>query len=1089
MLRLRTPPLVHGLVVTALAACGTPPAAAGAQGPAPAAAIQGSVEPRRALAQPALSPDGAEVAFVSGGDIWAAPAGGGVARLLVSHEATESRPLYSPDGARLAFVSDRGGSDDLYVLDFASGALTRVTWSDAAESLDAWSPDGRWLYFTSAASDIGGMTDVQKVPVAGGTPIVVSGDEGTPEYFAAPSPDGEALALSGRARMGFSQWWRNGHSHIDEAEIWVMRPGERPGDPPAYTRVTEPGSKNLWPVWTDGGRSLVYMSDRSGAENLWLQPVAGGEARPLTRFTAERLLWPSLGNGGRTVVFERDFGIWRLDLPAGEPEPIAITLRGAARGPTVEHLELTADFSGLALSPDGKKVAFVARGDVFAAPAADGGPAQRVTSTVGPEEEVTWSPDSRRVAYTSRRSGTPRVHFFDFGTGEERAVGSGDGAHATPRFSPDGRRMSYVRDGRELVVAELESGRERVLARGQLWKAPFTAARPLAWSPDGRWLAYLATDGRMFTNVHVVPADGSGEGRAVSRLANAFAGSLAWAPDGTALYFDTQHRTEDGQIARIDLVPRTPAFVESRWRALFEEDEAPREPAPSRPQRGPAGRAPAGAPADSVVVRIDFDGIHRRLELLPLGLDAGPLTLSPDGKTVVLEGSAEGQTNLYAFSLDPLADEPPVAKQLTATPGGKGLPHFTPDGKTLYFLEGGRIRSLGVDGQGGKAVAVTAELDVDFDREKLEVFDQGWTYLRDNFHDAAMHGTDWSSVRERFAPYVAGAETRQELERLMNLMVGELNASHLGHSEPTGRSAETGRIGVVLDAAALEAGRHRVAGLVPLGPAQVGGVEVGDHILAVNGETLAPGVSLDRLLDHRVGERVELRVAAEPGGRNARVVVVKPVSTGAENGLRYRGWVERKRAYVHRVSGGRLGYVHMPDMGWGSLRQLIVDLDAENFGREGVVIDLRANRGGFVNAYALDVFARRGYITMEVRGYPTVPARSMLGQRSLEAPTVLVTDLNSLSDAEDFAEGYRTLELGPVVGEPTAGWIIYTWGLRLVDGSSFRIPRSRIRAADGQVMELNPRPVDIRVVRPLGEGFTGRDSQLDAAVRALLGGG
>lgn len=1039
-----------------------------------------SVTPRRALAQPSLSPDGAEVAFVSGGDIWAVPSNGGVARLLVSHEATESRPLYSPDGRRLAFVSDRGGSDDLYVLELASGAVTRLTWSDAAESLDAWSHDGEWLFFTTTAGDIGGMTNVQKVSASGGTPVLVSGDPSTPEYFAAPSPDGSAIAMSGRARMGFSQWWRNGSSHIDEAELWLLRPADA-----SYTRISEPGSKNLWPLWSADGASLVFMSDRSGAENLWIAPLNGGAARQLTSFTDGRVLWPSLGNGAQTVVFERDFGIWRLNLtPGAEPRPLQITLRGAAQGPTVEHLSLSSGFSDLALSPDGKKIAFIARGDVFAAPAEANAPAQQVTSTAAPEEEVTWSPDSRRVAYTSRRNGTPRVYVYDFGTAEERAIGAGDAAHATPRFAPDGDRLAYVRDGRELIVADLDNGRERVLATGHLWKAPFTSARPLAWSPDGRWLAYFATDGRLFTNVHVVPADGSSEARSVSQLANSFAGSLAWAPDGRALYFDTQHRTENGQIARVDLVARTPEFVESRWRSLFESPDEPGEGNGSSART--RTQTASNAAADSVVVEIDFDGIHRRLELLPLGVDAGPLTLAPDGRTVVFQASAEGQTNLYSFSLDPLADERPVAKQLTSAPGGKGLPHFTPDGKTLFYLDRGRIRSVGVDGQNGKAVAVAAEMDVDFDREKLEVFDQGWSYLRDHFYDPAMHGVDWQDVRTRFAPYVAGAETRQELERLMNLMVGELNASHLGHTEPDGRDAETGRIGVNLDPAALENGAHRVSSLVALGPADVSGIRAGEYIIAVNGQPLRAGENIDRLLERTVGDRVELRVAANADGRDARTVAVKPVSTSAETGLRYRAWVERNRAYVDEVSNGRLGYVHMADMGWPSLQQLIVDLDAENFGRDGVVIDLRGNRGGFVNAYALDVFARRGYITMEIRGLPTAPARSILGQRALEAPTALVIDLNSLSDAEDFTEGYRALGLGPIIGEPTAGWIIYTWGLQLVDGSSFRMPRSRIRGAAGDDMELYPRPVDVHVVRPLGEGLSDGDRQLDAAVRALL---
>ena len=212
---------------------------------------------------------------------------------------------------------------------------------------------------------------------------------------------------------------------------------------------------------------------------------------------------------------------------------------------------------------------------------------------------------------------------------------------------------------------------------------------------------------------------------------------------------------------------------------------------------------------------------------------------------------------------------------------------------------------------------------------------------------------------------------------------------------------------------------------------------------------------------------------------------VRPAATLAEQ--IYRKGVEDNRAYIARVSGGRLGYVHIRDMSAQALTQLYLDLDSENRAKDGVVIDVRNNNGGFVNAYALDVLARRGYMTMTNRGAPPGPARTLLGQRSLELPTVLVVNQHSLSDAEDFTEGYRTLKLGKVVGEPTAGWIIYTGAMELVDGSSMRLPGTLITGADGKNMENNPRPVDVAVSRPIGESYTVKDSQLDAAVKELLG--
>lgn len=230
-----------------------------------------------------------------------------------------------------------------------------------------------------------------------------------------------------------------------------------------------------------------------------------------------------------------------------------------------------------------------------------------------------------------------------------------------------------------------------------------------------------------------------------------------------------------------------------------------------------------------------------------------------------------------------------------------------------------------------------------------------------------------------------------------------------------------------------------------------------------------------------------LTIAATPDGANKQDVEVRPVNVGTEKGLRYRKWVDEKRDYVARASGGRLGYVHMYDMSSASLSQLFVDLDAENQSREGVVVDVRHNDGGFVNVYAIDVLARRSYLRMTPRGLTASPARTVLGQRALELPTVLVTDRHTLSDGEDFSEGYRALGLGKVVGEPTAGWIIYTTNLPLMDGTVFRLPFIKIETSAGVNMERNPRPVDITVIRPIGESYTDRDAQLDAAVRQLIG--
>jgi Tol biopolymer transport system component/C-terminal processing protease CtpA/Prc len=1045
--------------------------------------------PRPSLYEPALSPDGSEIAFVSGGDIWTVAATGGEARLLVSDPATESRPIYSPDGKQLAFISTRTGDGDVYVLDFASGRLTRLTWDDGLDQLDGWSRDGKWLYFSSTSRDISGMYDIYRVPVDGGTPMPVSADRYASEYWAAPAPDGSTLAFTARGVMA-SQWWRKGHSHLDESEIWLLHDGAGP----RYERVTDGGSKSAWPMWSRDGRTLYYMSDRSGAENVWAQQV-GGAARQLTKFTDGRVLWPAIAYDGRAIAFERDMGIWLLDPATGSARAVPVTLRGAPAGPGIEHLSLTRQFRELALSPDGKKVAFVVRGEVFAASAKDGGDAARVTSTPASESQVVWSPDSRRIAYVSDRDGASHIYLYDFANREETRLTNDSASDVTPRWSPDGKRIAFLRGGRELRVIDPSDRAERLLATGEMQRAPFLSSRPFDWSHDGRWIAYLASggEGGQFTNAYVVPTAG-GDARAVSFLPNAFSRTISWSRDGSYLLLASSQRTEMGQIARVDLVPRTPHFREDQFRDLFQEESpdrtSPRPPASdSSAVRAKSVASDSAARSTKASVRIAFEGIRQRASLLPVGVDVADLVVSPDGKNVLLTAEAAGEENLYIYPLDDLGREPAVAKQITSTPGRKGDAQFSADGKDIYFLEGGRINAVQLESRKVRPIAVTAEMDVDFDQEKREVFRQAWSYLNENFFDPGFNGVDWKAMRAKYEPYIAGARTADEMRRVTSLMIGELDASHSGIRAPRGdASSTTGRLGLAFDRSEYERnGRLRITDVVPLGPAALSGhIQAGDFLLAVDGTSVDARTNLDALLEHRVGRRVELTVSSAADGKGRREVAVRPVDASTAKGLLYREWVEAKRAYVAKTSGGRLGYVHMFDMSAGSLEQLYLDLDVENRSHEGVVVDVRNNNGGFVNAYALDVISRQPYLTMTQRGRSPASARTQLGQRSLELPTVLVTNQHSLSDAEDFTEGYRAMGLGKVVGEPTAGWIVYTSNVPLIDGSTVRLPSTRITTTDGAPMEMHPRPVDVSVVRPIGESYTTHDAQLDAAIATLL---
>jgi Tol biopolymer transport system component/C-terminal processing protease CtpA/Prc len=1034
------------------------------------------------FSDPAISPDGREIAFVEGGDIWTVPAGGGEAHLLVTHPATESRPMYSPDGKKLAFVSTRTGAGNIYVLTLATGELQRLTYSDVADRLDGWSADGAWVYFTSSVNDVAGQGDIFRVKASGGAPLEVSKERYMNEFESAPSPDGTEIALVAKG-ISSSQWWRNGHAHIDETEVWLKPVAGQVG----YKKLLAADMKHGWPMWSADGKKLYYMGDGSGAENIWEVPVANpAGAKEVTHFKQGRVLWPSIGAGGKEIVFERDFGIWKLDTASGKAEAVKIALRGSSATPGVTHLTETA-FRGLALSPDGKKLGVLAHGAMFAVGAKDGGAALRVKTTddAVAVRDAKWAPDSAAVLYeVERKDGSLGLELFEFKPGEAlgkaRALTTGLGNLGGSEWSPDGKSVAYVQDEKELHLLTLADNRDKVLVTGAMENPT------VAWSPDGQWVAFTEEDGKSFRNIWVVPAAG-GEKKQITFLANGGSayGRMAWAPDGKYILFSTSQRSEEQKMARVDLLPRVPKFKEDEFRDLF---KTPKEPEGDKPEKrggDKGGEKPEKKKVEPV--RIEFDGIRERLTLLPLGLGAQTPVISPDGKTLVFTAEAANQQELYTWSLDELAKEPAVAKQLTSTPGRKSGYAFTPDSKEVYFLENEGVRVVGLENRTPKPVAVSAKLTVDFEEEKRVVFEEAWSELNRNFWNADFNGKDWKKLREDWAPYAAGARTPDELRRDINLLIGELNSSHSGIGAPRGpeRGVQVGRLGLRFDRAVYESGGGLVVTeVIPLGPAAIeGSIKPGDKLVSINGDVIG-AKSLDELLEDTVGERVSLGV--ETAGK-AREAIVRPVSSQAATGQIYRAWVAERRAYVEKISGGKIGYVHMADMGDGSLQQLYVDLDAQNQSKQGVIVDIRNNNGGYINGYALDVLTRKNYLEMTPRGFGTVPSRQALGQRALGLPTVLVTNESSLSDAEDFTEGYRTLKVGKVVGEPTAGWIIFTGGTVLIDGSSLRLPSTRIRDTRGQDMEMHPRPVDVEVDRSLGETEAGTDVQLDRAVKELLG--
>ena len=976
--------------------------------------------------EPAIAPDGSKVVFASRGALWVTALNGGAARQLLASVFEERRPIFSPDGRLVAFVSTRTGGGDIYVLELASGAVKRITFTEGPEILDGWSRDGRWIYFSQVSSDIARMADVYRVPSSGGTPVPVVAERYFSEYFSAPSPSGDRIAFSAYGE-NFDRWSRNGHSYLDASQIWIRHEKR-------YSRLNPDSTgKELWPMWSPDGAQIYFVSDGGGAENLWVTRP-GAAPRQLTTFRDGRVLWPSISYDGKIIVFERDFAIWALNTASGACLPIPIQLP-VETTTSKEHLDVSNQIEEFAVTRDGARVAFISRGEIFLSANAPRAVAVRVTGTAAREAHLSWSPDGVSLVYTSLRSGAYQIFLYDADAKTETAITQGNHDDVAPTWSLDGLQIAFLRDLREVCVYDTKTHSIKTVARGSFGPLPTAPRRNfprlLAWSPDGS-LAYISSGISGFKNVWVVPRVGP-EAYQATTIATVEMACLSWSPDSQSVVIDATLGSDVGGSQTLLIAKALP---DKHWKAE--------------------------------VLPIDVPAYYQHIVVNP-------------GRRVIFFGKAPDGDQVFLY--DP--QSPRQLRTLTSTPGLKRGLTYVPSRDEVWFLESGRIRAVNIETANEHVFETKADIDADFSEDKKAVFAEVWRYINGQFYDPEFHGVNWRAQKERYQPYLKRAQTPGELQRVLSLMLGDLNSSHLGITirAKFGPAVPVGRLGIRFDAVSqASVGVLRVAEVVAGGPADHAGIRVGDSLLAIDDLDLGPNVNLNEYLAGKVGAEVNLLI--DSGGIR-KAIRTTTIGVVRERELLYEAWIAQNRAYVERVSGGQLGYVHLYDMSRRVMNQLALGLDSSVYSRKGVVIDIRNNYGGAMDGHVLDVFSRKLYLKDIFRS-GEVWQRQYYDEQAIELPTVLVTNRHTISDGECFVEGYRAESLGLVVGERTAGWVVVTGGASLVDGSSMSLPTGRTVARDGTDLEQHPRPVDIEVIRKPGDGFSGTDSELDTAIGVLL---
>jgi tricorn protease len=1045
-----------------------------------------------------------QIAFTYLGDIWTADEQGKNVRRITVHRARDVHPRFSPDGKWLAFSSDRNGNLDVYIVPVGGGAAKPLTTHSADDTVLAWAPDSKRVLFASnRAEDFGAK--LYTVDLDGGMPLNVGADMGV---WASYSPDGSKLALNRHGQA----YWRKYYRGSNQTDVTVMDVAQK-----KFTKLTDFNGLDSWPMWGSDG-FIYFVSDREGGglTNVWRVSDKGGAAEAVTAFKSGDVRWPSISADGKVIVFEHEFTIWKLDVPTRKTTPVRLDIAAETQENTAEVRTFNSEADDYSLEPAGRRVAIAVYGEIFTAPTGDGDLVQ-ITDGPARDQNPVYSPDGKRIAFVSDASGREEIYIASTdGAGKPEKITEVDALKLSFVWSPDSKSIAYVSSDAKLRRYDFDTKRtaELVVARYGNISAP-------AWSPDGKWIAYSRPDYVRTSDVYIIASGGGDERRATFDSYND--STPRFSPDGRKLYFVRNEGFGGGgpgagtaQIYAITL--------EREEQDPDERREATEPPDVGR-SFGSASASSSASPPPATT--IDWAGLKRRTRQVtrmpfsilnyvvapdsrsiafvttePAGMRTQPVlyTIQQDGRRlarVLTGGAGEGDDD----------DQPGAA-------GGGGMSNlaFARDGRTLYFREGRGIFAVGVGqpqasstgtGQGAPAgsgpgreatrrrLSFAPKVRIDLRAQWSEMFGDAWRTMKYRFYDPKMHGRDWDAMKAKYEPLVEHVGDRQELLNIVNEMIGELNASHTGAAAGGGRggaagasAVSTGYLGIDLEPDA-RVGRYRVTHVYEEGPSDKDWVRVavGDYLLAIDGKAVKSGDEYWALLNHRLNRKVEVTFNSKPSEEGAWKTRITPSNQAAHNQLRYERWVKERRAMADKLSGGRVGYLHIQAMNQPSLRRFEKEL-RENRNKEALVIDQRWNGGGNIDQELLGILVQREYQIWQPRGTEPNP-RPFSG---FFGPKVVLQNWRSASNAEMFPAGFRALGLGKVIGTPTAGAVIGTGSYSLIDGSTVRTPGVGVFLADRDRtnMENFGVPPDILVDNSPEDHLAGKDRQLEVAIQELL---
>jgi len=1049
------------------------------------------------LRYPAISPDGQTLLFEYKGDIWSVPALGGNAVPLTLSESYEFAPVWSHDGTSVAFASDRYGSFDVFVMPATGGEARRLTWHSTREVPSSFSADDKTVLFSGARQDLAthaqfptpGMTELYSVPVGGGRVSLVLT---TPALDATVSSKGDKIIF--HDYKGYESDWRKHHTSAVTRDIWVYDTNAR-----KYTQVSVFAGEDRNPVFDSNDNDFYYLTEQSGSFNVHKGSLRDPkQSVPVTRFTKHPVRFLSRARTG-TLAFSYDGELY-TQAPGGQPQKVAVRIGADGRNAIEKFLPVDGGMTEARLSPNGKEFVFAFRGEIFVS-SIDGKLVKRITNTPWQERTASFSPDGRALVYSAERDNNWNVYtisltrasepyFFASTVLKEEAVVATAAEEFQPAFSPDGKEIAYLENRQTLKVHNIASKQSRTVLPGNHNYSYSDGDQYYSWSPDSRWfLVQFAPSERIFApEVGIVSADGKSEVRNLTQSGYDDA-APKWAVDGKMMIWGT---TRDGALAQgggaisgdVYGMYFTKAFYD-RAKLSKEEFALVKEREEKEKKDGEKKDAEKKEAEEkdkpAAPIAIDWDGVNDRKIRLTINTSAAAdWVLSKDGERLFYLTSFEKGKDLWVT--DVRTRETKLFNKLGADNSSMEL---SPDGKFLFVMADGR--AVKVDAESGKSepIGLKTEMVLDYSAEKSYIFDHSWRQFKQKLIFPDLQKVDWDYYYAAYRKFLPHINNNWDFAEMLSEMLGEMNVSHTGASyRPNATNVDaTASLGLLYDYAHNGTG-VKIAEVIQGGPVDLAAstTKAGHVIEAIDGNNLDSSMDFYKLLNRKAGKLTLLSVF-DPASNRRWEETVKPVSSADEGELLYKRWVRQRRAEVDKLSGGKIGYIHVRSMNDASMRVVFEEALGLNVSKDALVVDTRFNGGGNIHEQLSDFLSGKKY-------FDVVPHGQYVGSEPFDKwikPSIVLVGESNYSDAHLFPLAYKAKNLGLLVGMPVPGTGTFVWWENQIDATlRFGIPMGCWRSLDGKCGENNQTEPDIRVANEPDVMAGGRDQQIEAAVRELM---